>query len=79
LTQSAVLPLSTHCFGGMQVIVATHIVRSALQLWTVSRFAGSQREAPAAQVGGVHVAVDGLQSAADAHAAPLCQVPATHV
>jgi hypothetical protein len=74
--QLAVLPLVTQCCGGMHVWVATHIVRSALQVSTVSPL---QRESPATHVGAVHVAVDGTQSAAVAQAAPLCHVPATHV
>jgi hypothetical protein len=74
--QLAVLPFATQCCGGMHVWVATNIVRSALQVSTVSPL---QRESPAAHVGAMHIAVDGTQSAAVAQAAPLCHVPATHV
>jgi hypothetical protein len=78
LTQSAVDPVATQRVGGLQVWAATHIVRSGLQLSTPV-LSMLQRDAPASHAGAVHIAVDGLQSAAVAQGVPLCHVPATHV
>jgi hypothetical protein len=72
-TQLAMLPLATHVASRSQAI-ESQPVRPALHVSTAELFE-LQRDSPGEQAGGVHVAVDGLQSAAVAQGVPFCQLP----